>query len=69
MQLISWSTFKSGLFGFTGDLFASHPTYGNQTGPKIDPCFSFPDEGIIDSPPFNPGRIKVVCQWLHKVNE
>jgi hypothetical protein len=32
--------FKSGLFGFTGDLFytfciLSHPTYGNQTGPKL----------------------------------
>jgi hypothetical protein len=30
--------FKSGLFGFTGDLFCtfctlSHPTYENQTGP------------------------------------
>jgi hypothetical protein len=33
--------FKSGLFGFTGDLFytfctLSLPTYGNQTGPKTE---------------------------------
>jgi hypothetical protein len=39
MQLISWFTFKSGLFGFICDLFctfctSSHPTYGNQTGPN-----------------------------------
>jgi hypothetical protein len=44
MQLISWSEFehfKSGLFSFTCDLFRtfstlSHPTYGNQTYPKLN---------------------------------
>jgi hypothetical protein len=39
MQLISWSTFKSELFSFTGNLFCtfctlSHTTYENQTGPE-----------------------------------
>jgi hypothetical protein len=34
--------FKSGLFGFTDDLFytfctLSHPTYVNQTGPECAP--------------------------------
>jgi hypothetical protein len=41
MQLISWSTLSQGCLVFTSDLFytfctLSHPTYGNQTGPKCE---------------------------------
>jgi hypothetical protein len=50
--------FKSGLFGFTGDLFytfctLSHPTYGNQTGPNRRAQNRFKHSGEIVSRKFD----------------